>query len=221
MAGDETLFNQFKQKLIDTKRKWADEGRLVGGKALGRSADRLPPGQHLVRNWPVLDLGARPRLERWDWKLGVGGLVENPFEWTYQDFLGQRQTENVSDIHCVTSWSRFDNRWSGVSARDLIALARPKPEARFVLFGAYDGYTTNVKLEHFDQPDVLLASHWEGKEITHEHGGPVRVVVPKFYFWKSAKWVKSITFAATDKPGFWETRGYHAEGDPWNEDRYS
>ncbi len=221
MSDDESLFSQFKQKLVDSKRKWADEGRLLTGKTYGRSAERLPPGQHLVRNWPVLDLGVQPKVEAWDWKLTIDGQVENPVTWTFQDFLAQPQTTDMSDIHCVTSWSRYDNRWEGVSARQIVEIVKPKDTARFVLFTSYDGYTTNLTLEHFADADVLLAYKWEGKQIERDHGGPVRVIVPKFYFWKSAKWVKRIEFSDRDKPGFWETRGYHNEGDPWTEDRYS
>src|SRR5690606_36461970 len=115
----------------------------------------------------------------------------------------------------------FDNRWQGVSARHILDVVRPKPEARHVLFHSYDAYTTNVRLDVFAAEDVLLAHSWEGKPLTKEHGGPVRVVIPRYYFWKSAKWVSRIEFVTEDKPGFWETRGYLNEGDPWKEDRYS
>jgi len=131
------------------------------------------------------------------------------------------QTDSVSDIHCVTQWSRYDNHWQGVSAQTLLDLVKPKPEARHVLFTSYDGYTTNVKLSVFAEANVLLAHSWEGKPIAREHGGPVRVVIPDWYFWKSAKWVTRIELVAEDQPGFWEIRGYHNEGDPWKEERYS
>ena len=130
------------------------------------------------------------------------------------------QARITSDIHCVTAWSRFDNRWEGVSARRLLEIVRPKPEAKFVIQHSYDGYTTNVSLDDFAGEDVLLASRWEGEPIAREHGGPVRLVLPKLYFWKSAKWLTRLQFLAGDKPGFWEVRGYHNHADPWKEERY-
>jgi DMSO/TMAO reductase YedYZ molybdopterin-dependent catalytic subunit len=218
MAGDGIL-GQIKQKLVDTKRKWADEGRLLTG-AAADPAVRLPPGQRAVTTWPVLDIGVQPPVTKQDWRLTVDGLVANPIAWDWASFEAQRQDEFVSDIHCVTAWSRFDNRWRGVSARRLIEIVKPAPEARFVIQHSYDGYTTNVPLDHFAADDVLLAHEWEGKPIAREHGGPVRLVLPKLYFWKSAKWLARLEFVAEDKAGFWETRGYHMRGDPWTEERY-
>lgn len=211
------LFGRIKDKLIASKQKWAREGRLLTGRA---GAERLPPGQRLVRDWPVLDLGLQPAVALERWSLTVDGLVENPLNWTWNDFLARPQAEYVSDIHCVTAWSRYDNRWTGVSAAHLLDTVRPKPEAAHVVFHAYDGYTTNVALDVFAAPDVLLAHSWEGSPLTRAHGGPVRVVIPQFYFWKSAKWLQRIEFVAADRPGFWETRGYHNVGDPWTEERY-
>jgi DMSO/TMAO reductase YedYZ molybdopterin-dependent catalytic subunit len=140
--------------------------------------------------------------------------------WTFQDFLAQPQMQSTSDIHCVTAWSRYDNRWEGVSARHILSVVQPMERAKFLVCHSHDGYTTNLALEQFADDDVLLAYKWEGQEIPREHGGPVRAIVPKFYFWKSAKWIKRIEFVAKDKPGFWENRGYHNEGDPWQEQRY-
>jgi DMSO/TMAO reductase YedYZ molybdopterin-dependent catalytic subunit len=209
-----------RQKLIDSKQKWAAEGRLITGKAGLRGRDRLPPGQHLVKTWPVLDLGVQPKVERWEWKLTIDGLVSKSIVWTFQDFLAQPQMQSTSDIHCVTAWSRYDNRWEGVSAKHILSVVQPLERAKFLVCHSHDGYTTNLALEQFDDADVLLAYKWEGQEIPREHGGPVRAIVPRFYFWKSAKWVKRIEFVAKDKPGFWEDRGYHNEGDPWKEQRY-
>ena len=209
-----------RRKLIDSKQKWAAEGRLLTGKTGARGADRLPPGQHVVKTWPVLDLGVQPKVERWDWKLTVDGLVAKPIEWTFQDFLAQPQFQSTSDIHCVTAWSRYDNRWEGVSAKHLLSVVQPLERAQHLVCYSHDGYTTNLTLSQFDDDDVLLAYKWEGEPIPREHGGPVRAIVPKFYFWKSAKWIKRIEFVTRDKPGFWETRGYHNEGDPWREQRY-
>ena len=210
-----------KDKLIRSKEKWAEEGRLLTGRADPARVNRLPPGQKEVKNWPVLDLGVQPDVKPEKWRLQVMGLVENPVALTLDQFKALPQQDFVSDIHCVTSWSRYDNHWQGVSSRQILELVRPKPEARHVIFHSYDGYTTNVKLDVFAEPDVLLAYSWEGKPLPREHGGPVRVVVPHWYFWKSAKWVNRIEFLAEDRPGFWEVRGYHHEGDPWKEERYS
>jgi DMSO/TMAO reductase YedYZ molybdopterin-dependent catalytic subunit len=215
------LIGKIKDKLIRSKEEWAREGRLLTGMPDGAHKRRLPPGQKEVKNWPVLDLGVQPDVRPENWRLQVLGLVENPIVWTLPEFMAQKQEEFVSDIHCVTQWSRFDNHWQGVSARHIMELAEPKPEAAHVLFRCYDGYTTNVRREVFEEPDVLLAHSWEGKPLGREHGGPVRVVIPSWYFWKSPKWVTRIEFAAADQPGFWEVRGYHNEGDPWKEERYS
>ena len=134
--------------------------------------------------------------------------------------MAQPQVTIRSDIHCVTQWSRFDNTWQGVATRHLLDLVKPKPEARFVIQTSYDGYTTNIPLADLAGEDVLFAHRWEGEEISREHGGPVRLVLPKLYLWKSAKWLTKLSLVAEDKPGFWEVRGYHMRGDPWNEERY-
>jgi DMSO/TMAO reductase YedYZ molybdopterin-dependent catalytic subunit len=215
------LIGPVKDKLIRSKRKWAAEGRLLTGAPDVAHRNRLPPGQREVKNWPVLDLGVQPDVKPENWRLQVLGLVENPVALTLPQFLALPQVESVSDIHCVTAWSRFDNRWRGVASRTLLEMVKPKPAARHIVFHSYDGYTTNVRLEMFADDDVLLAHSWEGKPLACEHGGPVRVVIPKWYFWKSAKWVTRIVFHAADHPGFWETRGYHNEADPWKEERYS
>lgn len=227
MSGpdDETDEPEFtgtvKDKLIRAKQQWAQTGRLLTGRRDLARASRLPPGQKEVKNWPVLDLGAQPEVKAENWRLRVTGLVENPLAWTLPEFLALPQADMVSDIHCVTAWSRYDNRWQGVSSHTLLERVGPKTDARHVVFHAYDGYTTNVKLDVFAEPDVILAHSWDGKPLAREHGGPVRVVVPQWYFWKSAKWVNRIEFLAEDRPGFWEVRGYHNEGDPWKEERYS
>jgi len=219
MANDDGLIGQIKQKLVDSKRKWSQEGRLLTGKAAD-PATRLPPGQREVKNWPVLDLGIQPDVSIANWRLEVGGLVDFPLVWNWQKFIGHAQEEFLSDIHCVTAWSRYDNRWKGISTRALLDLVKPRKEARFVVQHGLDGYTTNVPLEYFADDDVLLAHEWEGQPISREHGGPVRLVLPKLYFWKSAKWSSKLEFVAEDKAGFWEVRGYHMRGDPWTEERY-
>lgn len=210
-----------KDKLIAAKEAWARDGRLLTGRTSRPEEERLPPGQRLVTNWPVLDLGMQPHVAREEWRLTIDGLVENPVTWDWSDFAALPPFEDVSDIHCVTAWSRYDNRWQGVAVRDVLAVVRPKPEATHVMFHGYDGYTTNVALALFADADCLLAHSHDGAPLTREHGGPVRVVIPKYYFWKSAKWLKRIEFMAADKPGFWEVRGYHMVGEPWAEERYS
>jgi DMSO/TMAO reductase YedYZ molybdopterin-dependent catalytic subunit len=214
------LTGRIKDKLIESKQDWAREGRLLTGVAGDPARDRLPPGQRLVQDWPVLDLGVQPDVAPEKFRLRVEGLVENPLSLDWTAFLALPQGESVSDIHCVTQWSRYDDRWTGVKAQHLLRLARPKPEARHVVFHSYDGYTTNVPLAEFDVPEAMLAHSWQGESLSRQHGVPVRVVIPRLYFWKSAKWVTRIELRAEDQPGFWEVRGYHNHGDPWLGERY-
>ena len=210
----------FKDKLVAVKQAWARAGRLLTGTPDAAHDHRLPPGQRLVTNWPVLDLGIQPDVPRTEWRLTVDGAVVMPIVWTFDDLMSQPAFEDVSDIHCVTQWSRYDNRWRGVSAQHLLSVVQPLPHANHVVLHSYDGYTTNVRLDHFADADCLLAHSHDGAPILRDHGGPVRMIIPRFYLWKSAKWLKRIEFVTTDKPGFWETRGYHNEGDPWTEARY-
>ncbi|MGL4542677.1 MAG: sulfite oxidase-like oxidoreductase [Polymorphobacter sp.] len=212
--------DRVRDKLVATKQAWARAGRLLTGTHADPQIDRLPPGQRLVTNWPVLDLGIQPDVPRADWRLRVDGLVAVPLRWDWDDFAAQPAFEDVSDVHCVTQWSRYDNRWSGVSVAHLLETVRPLPEARHVILHGYDGYTTNLRLDHFAEADCLLAHSHDGQPLSREHGGPVRLIVPRYYLWKSAKWLKRIEFVGADKPGFWEVRGYHNEGDPWTEQRY-
>lgn len=214
------FIGRIRDKLIDSKQRWAKDGRLLTGLADLRRAHRLPPGQRQVPNWPVLDLGVQPDIPTSIWRITIDGLVENPAVWKWGEFTDEPMVKYRSDIHCVTAWSRYDNDWEGVSAQHVLSVVKPRPEARHVIFHSYDTYTTNVPLESFDDDDTLLAIRWNGEPISQEHGGPVRVVIPKLYFWKSAKWIKRIEFSAYDKPGFWEVRGYHNHGDPWLEQRY-
>lgn len=208
-------------KLTQTKRRWAEQGRFLTGGIGRQGTDRLPPGQHLVKNWPVLDLGQQPVVRTESWRLDIAGEVDSPASLDWRAFQALPQTSNQSDIHCVTTWSRYDNRWQGVSTHDLLDLVMPKMSASHVMLSSYDGYTTNLPLADFAVEDALLATHWEGEPLSVEHGGPVRLVVPHLYFWKSAKWVNRIEFLATDRAGFWERNGYHMRGDPWAEERYS
>lgn len=209
-----------KDKLIATKQEWARQGRGLTGETADPKQARLPPGQRLVQDFPVLDLGIHPNIPAQEWHLSVGGAVEQPLIWSWDEFLAQPEFKIQTDIHCVTTWSRYDNVWQGVSARHLIEQVRPRQEVKFVIFRSHDGYTTNVPMARFADDDVLLAHSWQGEPLSREHGGPVRVVIPKLYFWKSAKWLSHITFSEKDAPGYWEVRGYHDEGDPWKEERY-
>ncbi|HEY5609351.1 MAG TPA: sulfite oxidase-like oxidoreductase [Alphaproteobacteria bacterium] len=220
MADDDTpKSGAIKEKLIRSKQAWARDGRLLTGHS-APPAQRLPPGQRKVEDWPVLDLGVTPSVDPKKWKLVCDGLVQNPVAWDWDAFMAQPQVTMTSDIHCVTGWSRFDNAWTGVHALHLLDVVQPAPDARHIVFHSHDGYTTNVRLDYFADGDVLLAHSWQGQPLEIEHGGPVRVVIPKRYFWKSAKWVRRIEFLAEDRPSYWEVNGYHNEADPWTEERY-
>ena len=209
-----------RRKLVETKERWAAEGRVPGRQQPGDATDRLPPGQHIVKDWPVLDLGIVPEIGTEVWHLTVDGEVEHRLDWDWATLMAQPQVEDVSDMHCVTTWSRFDTHWQGVGMRHVLALARPTPAARFAVLHSHDGYTTNVLLASLDDTDVLLAHRWNGEPIPREHGGPVRALIPKLYLWKSAKWLKRLELTRDNRPGFWEVRGYHDVGDPWTEQRY-
>ncbi|MBI5129970.1 MAG: sulfite oxidase-like oxidoreductase [Rhodopseudomonas palustris] len=208
-------------KLTRSKQRWAAEGRFLTGRHARPDEQRLPPGQHLTKDWPVLDLGLSPAISRERWRLDVYGSVAQPLFWDWAQFMAQPQSDVVSDIHCVTTWSRYDNRWQGLATRALLDACQPHAQARFVVLHSYDGYTTNLALEDFAAADALIAHSWSGAPLEQEHGGPVRLVVPHLYFWKSAKWLQAIEFRDDDAPGYWEVRGYHNRGDPWTEQRYS
>jgi len=184
-------------------------------------ANRVPPGQKVTGRWPVLHFGKVPKIDKAKWTLRVFGLVEQERVLTFDEFRRLPETRVLSDIHCVTRWSRLDNAWEGVSTDALRESVRVLPEAEFVIVHGAPAFTTNLTLDDFFQTDVLLATMHDGEAIDAKHGGPVRLVVPRLYFWKSAKWVTGIEFVAHDSPGFWESRGYHNHGDPWTEERYS
>lgn len=208
-------------KLTLSKRRWASEGKFLTGAPAGGEEQRLPPGQHLVRDWPILDLGRQPDIPRDRWRLAITGLVETPFTLDWHGLSSLAQSESRSDIHCVTSWSRYDNDWAGVATMTLLDAVQPLEEATAVLLHGSDGYTTNLTVEDFAATGVLLAHTWQGRALERQHGGPVRLVVPHLYFWKSAKWISAIEFRSVDGPGYWEANGYHLRGDPWTEERYS
>ena len=207
-------------KLTRSKQRWASERKFITDAPPG-ARQRLPPGQHLVRDWPVLDLGRQPNVSPDRWRLTIKGLVARPITLDWSAFLALPRSEVRSDIHCVTTWSRYDNDWAGVSTHDLVDLVEPRDEAAWVMLYGYDGYTTNVPLADFASRHALVARSWQGKPLTREHGGPARLVIPHLYFWKSAKWISTIEFLGADRPGFWEVNGYHMRGDPWTEERYS
>jgi len=182
--------------------------------------DRLPPGQVLTAKWPVLHYGLVPSVDPKTWTFAVDGLVERPLTLTYDELLALPQTTVRCDIHCVTTWSRFDNAFEGVAVRLLLERAKVKPSAQYCLVSAEQGFTTNLSLADLDRPENLVAFKHDGEWLTPEHGGPARLLVPHLYFWKSAKWVRGLTLLDEDVPGFWEQNGYHMHGDPWTEERY-
>ena len=198
--------------LFDNERKEQEKLRKAEG--------RLPPGQSLTLKWPVLHEGDIPGFDPAHWDLQVRGLVENPFRLTWAEFSKLPQIHVTADFHCVTTWSKFDNQWTGVRFRTLAEMAKPKPEARFVMVHADPGYTTNVPLDDLMRDNVILATAHAPEQLTPEHGFPLRLVVPHLYAWKSAKWVRGFDFIDHDRPGFWEGVGYHMYGDPFREQRY-
>ena len=185
------------------------------------SSTRLPPGQVLTAKWPVLTYGETPRIDPEKWTFRCFGLVDRELSWGWKEFLELPRVEATSDIHCVTRWSRYDNRWEGVPVSEILRRAGVRPDAVAAMAHSDGGYTTNIRLEELLGDDVLLAYRHDGRDLEPEHGGPCRLVVPKLYFWKSAKWVRELRMMERDTPGFWESLGYHNYGDPWREQRYA
>ncbi len=208
-----------------------DWKKLIAGKiALAKNGNkpskpgvniRVPAGQTVVKNFPVLDMGIKPWIGTVEWRLRVFGLVQNELDLDWAAYKALPQITDISDFHCVTRWSQLDMDWQGVRARDVLALAMPLSNAKYATMHGYDGYTTNLPLEALLDNDVLIAHSVLGQTLTKDHGGPVRMVVPKRYAWKGAKWLKAIELHEFDRPGFWEVRGYHNEADPWLEQRFS
>lgn len=186
-----------------------------------KEAGRLPPGQSLTLKWPVLHYGSVPRFDPARWDFRVYGLVEKPMRLSWEELNRLPRFNHKSDFHCVTRWSRFDNEWEGVAISNVLALARPKPEACHVLVHAEEGYTANVPLADLDRDNVLLATHHDGEPLSAEHGFPLRLIVPHLYAWKSVKWVRGLELLDHEQAGFWEQNGYHIYGDPWKEQRFS
>jgi DMSO/TMAO reductase YedYZ molybdopterin-dependent catalytic subunit len=188
----------------------------------GSPKDRTPPGQTLTSKWPVLHYGDVPKVDpdSASWRLKVFGAVEDEYELTYAQIREMPAVEVVCDMHCVTHWSRLDNTFTGVSIRALIERAKPTAGAAYVMCHGENGFTTNVPLKEFIADDCILAYQWDGKDLTPDHGWPLRGLVPRLYLWKSAKWMRGIELRKSDAPGFWGQNGYHMHGDPWSEERF-
>jgi DMSO/TMAO reductase YedYZ molybdopterin-dependent catalytic subunit len=184
------------------------------------TAARVPPGQYLTQKWPVLHYGPVPPFNPKTWDLRVFGNVQNEFKLNWEEFQKLEQTTVQADMHCVTTWSKLDQRWEGIPFAKIIELAKPKPDTQFVIAHSEYGFTANTPLEYCLRDDCLIALRANGEPLTAEHGSPARLVVPRLYAWKSAKWLRGIEFSDVDKPGFWERNGYNNTGDPWKEQRY-
>jgi DMSO/TMAO reductase YedYZ molybdopterin-dependent catalytic subunit len=188
---------------------------------VGEDANRIPPGQHLVDDFPVLSAGPTPRIghDQWRFTLKVGPKPAKTWDWV--TFNALRQTDVTRDIHCVTTWSKLDTRWRGVLVDDILADAGLEPPTAYVLAHSYGGYSTNVPTADLLGGKAMIALQYDGQPLAPDHGGPARLLVPHLYFWKSAKWINGIQFTSRDEAGFWELRGYHIYGDPWREQRFT
>ena len=235
MAEKESLVAR-RMRYIDRQRKLGHgvNVRFEGMKPQGsgppnrHGLPQIPIDQHTVTNWPVLSLSESPDVSLDDWRLEVAGLVENPFTLTWKDFMALPQVDDVSDFHCVTAWSRLDNHWKGVKFATIAELAVPHENATWIVTTGYDSdptsgeeYTTNLPLARAVEDDVLLVHTWEGRPLPRDHGGPCRMITPKLYAWKGAKWIRRIEFLDRNRKGFWERRGYSDTAEPWFNDRYS
>ncbi len=195
------------------------EQRIIRSPDIERT-NRVPPGQRVTEKFPVLHHGSTPKIDVSKWTFRIWGLVEKERKLSYDEFLALPEVTVLSDVHCVTGWSKLDNTWEGVSTQVIKELIKILSEAKFVIVHAAGGFTTNLNISDFLEPDVLFAIKHDGETLTTQHGHPLRLVVPRLYFWKSAKWVEGVEFTARDRKGFWESRGYHNRGDPWKEERY-
>ena len=211
---------RFEHKIKNTP-SMGDDRPLGTGQPNRHGMPVLPVGQTITQKWPVLDLGRVPELPLESWALTIDGAVENPVHLKWAEFMALPQTDDTSDFHCVTTWSKLNIHWKGVRLIDLAALAQPKDNATHILCYGYDDYTTNVSLEEALKPDVLLVHTVEGQPLPKEHGGPVRMITPQLYAWKGSKWISRIEFLTQNKLGFWEERGYSNTAWPWRNDRYS
>jgi DMSO/TMAO reductase YedYZ molybdopterin-dependent catalytic subunit len=214
------LKGRFEDKMKKTP-SMADEQPMGSGQPNRHGMPEIPVGQIETKKWPVLDLGIQPEVPLNEWQLTINGAVEHPVQLSWNDFLALPQTDDVSDFHCVTTWSKLNMPWKGVRFMDLAALVQPKENTTHVLCYSYDDYTTNMALEEALKPDVLLVHTYENKPLPKEHGGPVRMITPQLYAWKGAKWINRIEFLTKNVLGFWEERGYSNTAYPWRNDRYS
>lgn len=193
---------------------------FFGKRRTPEAANRLPPGQYIAPDFPVLSAGPTPRTPLDQWSFTIEGLVREPVKWSWEEFLELPSRTFTVDIHCVTKWSKLDTRWSGVSIDTLFEHIDLAPEAKYVTAYCDGGYTTNLPLEEMINGQAFVAYQYDDKPLAPEHGGPARLVVPHLYFWKSAKWIRGLNLMEKDKPGFWESLGYNNHGDPWKEERY-
>ena len=213
------LMKRFKDKMSNSPAQ-SDLQPKGSGPINRHGMPQLPIGQVYTKKWPILDLGIHPQVPLESWRLQIDGAVQQQVIITWTELMNLEQVEDVSDFHCVTTWSKVDMKWRGVRLSTLLALADPKEEATHVMCYGYDGYTTNVALEELLKDDVLVAHTYEDQPLTVEHGGPARVITPQLYAWKGAKWIKRLEVLTQDKPGFWEQRGYSDTAHPWRDDRY-
>lgn len=194
---------------------------FTGRRPAADTARRLPPGQHLTEDFPVLSFGPTPRVDLANWRFTLKHGSKPLASWSWDEFEALPQTQWQGDIHCVTTWSKFDTAWQGVTLDDLFAAAGIAPPTPFLLAHSFDDYSTNVPVADVVGGKAMVATRFAGAPLATEHGGPARLLVPHLYFWKSAKWIDGLKFTETDTAGFWELRGYHLYGDPWREQRYS
>jgi DMSO/TMAO reductase YedYZ molybdopterin-dependent catalytic subunit len=211
---------RFEEKIKQTP-SVADDKPLGKGIPNRHGMPVVPVGQTLTTKWPVLDLGLQPSISLSEWRLVIDGAVEHPTTLTWEAFMALSQTDDTSDFHCVTTWSKLNISWQGVRLLDLAALAQPNEDATHIMCYGYDDYSTNVSMEEALKPDVLLVHTANGKPLPKEHGGPARMITPQLYAWKGSKWINRIEFMVGNRPGFWEERGYSNTAYPWRNDRYS
>jgi len=194
---------------------------FFGRRRQPEQAGRIPPGQYLVDDWPVLSAGPTPRIRLDQWRFTIEGLVRQPVSWNWEEFLKLPSKSYVVDISCVTKWTKLDMKWQGVSVDTLLQAVALDPRAAFITASSYGGYTTNLAIPDLVNDQAFIAYQADEEPLTPEHGGPARLVVPHLYFWKSAKWIQGFRLEEREQLGFWETLGYHRRGDPWKEERYS
>ncbi len=209
------------EKKISATPSISDNKPLGKGNPNRHGMPVIPIGQTITNKWPVLDLGLQPDILLSDWRLIIEGAVEHPTTLTWEDFIALPQTQDISDFHCVTTWSRLNISWKGISMIDIAAIVLPLETATHLMCYGYDDYTTNISLEEALKPDVLLVHAADGKPLPKEHGGPVRMITPQLYAWKGSKWINRIEFMTSNRLGFWEERGYSNTAYPWRNDRYS